>query len=359
MYTLSCMIRSTTAQRRRASRHVAARLSDQDYALLEECGSHRAPDLAEIDRLVDAGADINVRDRNGNTPLILAHACPSAVRHLVRKEGIDLYAKNKQGRTPKHVASFRALQVLLWEGERGEPVPSFNLDDAPRAVTAAAAWIRDNLPKVLAKRHMMRLQRRLLKIRGDEHGKAVLPLIGDMHGLDMLCVENMFDGDVLTRAIAEAPPSLTSLRICLCTTITMLPGLSHLVNLRVLQLVFCTSLKVLPISIGVLPNLAVLRIFGHRSCMAIPSIVLERAHPHTGDDADAVLNYMVALATPLRVRRLLIALWGEGRRRRRADPPDIAGTATLVVWHRLPREALANVLLWLWEGVIRRTARPK
>ena len=65
------------------------------------------------------------------------------------------------------------------------------------------------------------------------------------------------------------------------------------------------------------------------------------------EDADAALKYMVELARPLRVRRLLIAQWGEGRRRRRERLPALVGSVELEVWRRLPREAVANVLLWL------------
>ena len=322
-------------------------LIKQDTALLRVCGTHTMPNLDKIDQLIDAGADIKVRNDNSNTPLHLVCAYPAAVRHLVRKEEIDLYARNRQGKTPFHLASIEVLQILLWEGERGEPVPSLCLDGAPPAVTAAVTWLRDNLPWEAAVRYVTRLEKRHLKIDGDEHAKAVLPLIGGMQGLDTLCIGSVFNSDVIVRIVTDAPSSLTVLRIVSCSNITMLPDLSHLVNLRVLHLIFCSSLKTLPVSTGMLPNLTVLRLLGSRPLRSIPFNVIERADIRTGDDADAVLNYMVKLAMPLRARRLLIAHWGDGRRRRRESAPPISDAVELKVWCRLPREALANVLLWL------------
>ena len=46
-------------------------------------------------------------------------------------------------------------------------------------------------------------------------------------------------------------------------------------------------------------------------------------------------------------RRVLIAYWGAGRDRCRAGLPCLGYTSEATVWHRLPREALADVLLLL------------
>ena len=50
---------------------------------------------------------------------------------------------------------------------------------------------------------------------------------------------------------------------------------------------------------------------------------------------------------PFLQRRVLVAHWGAGRTRERCGPPGPGNTAEAVVWQRLPREALAGVLLML------------
>ena len=46
-------------------------------------------------------------------------------------------------------------------------------------------------------------------------------------------------------------------------------------------------------------------------------------------------------------RRVLIAYWSVGRIRFRSGLPALGHTPEAAAWHRLPREAMANVLLWL------------
>ena len=46
-------------------------------------------------------------------------------------------------------------------------------------------------------------------------------------------------------------------------------------------------------------------------------------------------------------RRSLIAHWSDGRERRRRDQSDLGNTAKAAVWRRLPRQAMAEVLLLL------------
>ena len=58
-------------------------------------------------------------------------------------------------------------------------------------------------------------------------------------------------------------------------------------------------------------------------------------------------NAIVSWLTPFLLRRVLIAYWGAGRTRQRAGLPDLGNTAEAAVWHRLPRQAMANVLLLL------------
>jgi hypothetical protein len=58
-----------------------------------------------IRRLLDAGADVNCRDKNGATPLHRAvrTRCADAVR-LLLQSGADPKRRNKPGSTPFHLA---------------------------------------------------------------------------------------------------------------------------------------------------------------------------------------------------------------------------------------------------------------
>ena len=59
--------------------------------------------IAELSYALARGADLNIRDENGNTPLIVAcqngHA---SVCHLLVEHGADLKCANKKGNTPLH-----------------------------------------------------------------------------------------------------------------------------------------------------------------------------------------------------------------------------------------------------------------
>src|SRR5215831_14268530 len=61
----------------------------------------RDGDLKALRAQLDAGVDVNVRDANGNTPLLLAavYAGPECVELLLKK-GADVNAANKAGATP-------------------------------------------------------------------------------------------------------------------------------------------------------------------------------------------------------------------------------------------------------------------
>ena len=56
--------------------------------------------------LLAAGADINARDDDGNTPLLLSvrHSRP-ALLSLLLKRGISVDVRDKQGRTALHIAA--------------------------------------------------------------------------------------------------------------------------------------------------------------------------------------------------------------------------------------------------------------
>ena len=79
--------------------------------------------LAEVERLLKAGADLNAKDKSGTTPLHLAAAKNStpAVLEVLLKAGADVNAKTTGGVTPLHFAAFSnpspaVLEVLLKAG---------------------------------------------------------------------------------------------------------------------------------------------------------------------------------------------------------------------------------------------------
>ncbi|KAL8587340.1 hypothetical protein ACOMHN_045587 [Nucella lapillus] len=64
--------------------------------------------------LVDAGADINTKDKDGDTPLMaaLAGGCHE-VAHLLIKKGCDVLASNNDGQTASHKSAFSGFPLVL------------------------------------------------------------------------------------------------------------------------------------------------------------------------------------------------------------------------------------------------------
>jgi ankyrin repeat protein len=82
----------------------------------------RRGDVQEVARLLAAGADPNVKDLDGHTPLhIAAEQCRADLAELLLRHGADPNAKNVRGKTPLHRA--------VWE-RCGAVVQSFCLDTA-------------------------------------------------------------------------------------------------------------------------------------------------------------------------------------------------------------------------------------
>ncbi len=59
-----------------------------------------------VDYLISNGANTNVKDEYGNTPLHYASMCGNleVVKYLINK-GADINKKNNKGNTPLHYAS--------------------------------------------------------------------------------------------------------------------------------------------------------------------------------------------------------------------------------------------------------------
>lgn len=76
--------------------------------------------------IIEAGANVNVGDADGNTPLILAvknsRRSATAMKYLV-EAGCDLECRDKDQRTALHYASYRAVgvEMLLSAGAKPDP----------------------------------------------------------------------------------------------------------------------------------------------------------------------------------------------------------------------------------------------
>jgi Ankyrin repeats (3 copies) len=96
-------------------------------------------DLAEVERLLKAGADVNAKNKNGWTPLHAAAGSnlSPAVLEVLLKAGADVNAKTADGVTPLHLAAANnpspaVLEVLL---KAGADPRAINKDGkAPHAV---------------------------------------------------------------------------------------------------------------------------------------------------------------------------------------------------------------------------------
>jgi ankyrin repeat protein len=88
------------------NRGVVTNASGFDDATLLHYSLVNMPDIASSEMLLQAGADVNRRDRTGATPLHLACRCgakPEAISFLV-KHGADLNMRDGQGLTPLQIA---------------------------------------------------------------------------------------------------------------------------------------------------------------------------------------------------------------------------------------------------------------
>jgi ankyrin repeat protein len=93
-------------------------LSPLDQSLLSEAGWGRTE---KVKQLIDSGADVNARDANGDTPMIVAafHGLNDIVKLLIEK-GADVNAKNNLGSTALIEAAtankVETVELLLTSG---------------------------------------------------------------------------------------------------------------------------------------------------------------------------------------------------------------------------------------------------
>src|SRR5262245_23100627 len=81
----------------------------------------RNADVPAVRKLLDNGADVNARDADGNTTLILAsfYASPECVQLLI-ENGADVNAANKAGVTPliRAATSYETTRLLVAAGAK-------------------------------------------------------------------------------------------------------------------------------------------------------------------------------------------------------------------------------------------------
>ena len=88
------------------------KIIDDRGALMHIAAAQGKPDALQI--LIDKGADVNVQDEHGNTPLHLASGRPgkdwlNASIVLLDSENVNVNIQNKEGNTPLHICTDRGF----------------------------------------------------------------------------------------------------------------------------------------------------------------------------------------------------------------------------------------------------------
>ncbi len=118
----------------------------------------RNADAQVVRKLIEDGADVNARDAEGNTPLILAsfYASPKCVA-LLLEEGADANVANEAGVTAlvRAATNYEKTRLLVDWGAQGPGANGRSRQHAPdpgrpprrqfanRQITARARWQRD------------------------------------------------------------------------------------------------------------------------------------------------------------------------------------------------------------------------
>ncbi len=87
---------------------------------MSSCGSAKfftaaeSGNVQEVDRLLDAGADVNVRDSRGETPLFSAALSGSKeIAESLIAHGADVNATDRDGLTPLHLAAYQSRREIV------------------------------------------------------------------------------------------------------------------------------------------------------------------------------------------------------------------------------------------------------
>ena len=176
-------------------------------------------DLEMTEALLEAGADVNLADDDGNTPLILAaSAGPELVRKLIGA-GSEVNRANRQGETALTLAARRdvaSVRVLLDAGANVSAQDARGLD----ALTVAKASGKDEMVALLRGAGATETPEELLNeaVRRNEPGR-VAELIrsgADVNALDtdayqtplMTAIQHDYEEIVVLLLAAGADPSI-------------------------------------------------------------------------------------------------------------------------------------------------------
>ena len=84
----------------------------------------KAGDTKKVDAFLKTGVQVNVKDKNGNTPLHLAAQNEHLqVVKLLIKNGADVNIKNKKNQTPLNVAKDRKTKKSLLRSQKENRQP--------------------------------------------------------------------------------------------------------------------------------------------------------------------------------------------------------------------------------------------
>ena len=99
------------------------------FHVLLEATTHG--NLAEVKKLLDDGADVNTKDKNGITALMLASSDGNTdIVELLLAQGADVNAKNTQGKTALELTSDEGVKALI--RQHGQPTTPSDLCYAAR-----------------------------------------------------------------------------------------------------------------------------------------------------------------------------------------------------------------------------------